>query len=188
MKTGINTLSINLSLLALPALFSGCGSSTPQEDPLAKYEAAYASWMEVACPYFTKLPQGAIIRREYTRFQDGDKTYPMFEYTVRANRPDAVFSMTYVIETDTNNQPVRISRHMYGINFVLLSSRTTGKGPYGEIENQYRGIDLPSRELTNFVERLLAGDDFSDLVNKTKSNNRIIQSTVVEYDNLRNLQ
>jgi hypothetical protein len=187
MTASLRSLGFMLCAVLIAVLVSGCGSEGRQDDPLAQHETLYANWLSSNCTYLAQLPEEAILHREFTRFGDGDRTYPMFEYSVRANRPDALFSMSYAIETDDSHRPLRLSSQMYGINFILLSSRTTGKGPYGEMENQYLGVDLPSKDLTNIVTRLLAGDKFSDLVERAQRENHIIRSSVVTYDEWKDL-
>lgn len=172
-------------LLAFCALLAGCSGDAPP-DPLANLESTYVTWIESACPYLTKLPDGTLVRRYYGRFEEGNRTYPMFEYLVKANRDDAVFILNYVIEINETLQPVKISSSMSSISFLLVSSRTTEKGAFG-MENRYLGITLPSSQLTKMIERLLDGDRFDDLVEKTKDHNWILQTSNVDTDDLKDL-
>ena len=75
----------------------------------------------------------------------------------------------------------------FTINFILLSSKRTVNRPDDTLWNYYLGLDLPSGKQEEMMKRLINGDDFFDLVEQTKQENRIIRSRMLKFDDWKDL-
>jgi hypothetical protein len=179
MKLALEIAVVSLCLIAAVGCKDGRDTYAIQNS-----QAIYNAWLIAVRPKLNSIPKTSIHDYQFTTYHSEGKVRPIVDYYIKLGDWDGMLNITYILDVDANRKPTKI--HEERITFIELPARRTVQKSH--LENQYFGFYLEAAELDAILQRVNDGDQFTDLLDKSKQSDEFVFGTPAETDDWVDLQ
>ena len=129
------------------------------------HRRTYERWLIAQKPFLAGPPKPVFYRHEFNLMNYSEPGFrPEIVYYLKAGDSVGLLKFDFFIELDKKGNPVGM--HEEHLTFIRLPASGTSIDDKGQRWNAYWGLQLDPKQMQDMVKRVVAHDDFEDLVNK----------------------